>query len=75
MVHVGVDLHKRVSQVAGLTAEGELTQHCLVNDVGRVEQFFAQLPRPAPVAIEASGTWCGWWRSTRGRFKTLAARA
>lgn len=59
MVHVGVDLHKRVSQIAVLTAEGELTQHRLVNDVGRVEQFFAQLPTPAPVAIEASGTW--WW--------------
>ncbi len=59
MVHVGVDLHKRISQIAVLTAEGELTQHRLVNDVGRVEQFFAQLPTPAPVAIEASGTW--WW--------------
>jgi transposase len=59
MVHVGVDLHKRVSQIAVLTADGELTQHRLANEVPRLEQFFAQLPTPSPVAIEASGTW--WW--------------
>jgi hypothetical protein len=29
MVHVGVDLHKRMSQIAVLTADGELTQHPL----------------------------------------------
>jgi transposase len=58
MVHVGVDLHKRVSQVAVLTADGELTQHRLENDPPRMERFFEQIPR-ARVAIEASGTW--WW--------------
>lgn len=59
MVHVGVDLHKRLSQIAVLTEDGELTQHRLENEGSRIEQFFAQLPAPAPVAIEASGTW--WW--------------
>lgn len=59
MVHRGVDLHKRVSQIAVLTAEGELTQHRLDNDLGHIQRFFAQLPAPAQVAIEASGTW--WW--------------
>jgi len=59
MVHVAVDLHKRVSQIAVLTAEGELRQHRLANEVPRLEQFFAQFPAPTPVAIEASGTW--WW--------------
>jgi transposase len=59
LVHIGVDLHKRVSQIAVLTADGELTQHRLPNDGRRLEQFFAQLPAPSPVAIEASGTW--WW--------------
>ena len=58
MVHVGVDLHKRTSQVAVLMSEGTLTQHRLENDPARIGQFFAQLPR-AQVAIEASGTW--WW--------------
>lgn len=58
MVHVGVDLHKRVSQLAVLSPDGEITQHRLTNDLPRMERFFAQLP-PARVAIEASGTW--WW--------------
>ena len=59
MVHVGVDLHKRMSQIAVLTADGELTQHRLPNDLAHLEPFFAQLPTPSPIAIEASGTW--WW--------------
>ena len=59
MVHVGVDLHKRMSQIAILTADGELTQHRLPNDLGQLEPFFAQLPTSSPIAIEASGTW--WW--------------
>jgi hypothetical protein len=59
MVHVGVDLHKRMSQIAVLTANGELTQHRLLNDLAHLEPFFAQLPTPSPIAIEASGTW--WW--------------
>lgn len=37
MVQVAVDL---VSQIAVLTAEGELRQHRLSNDVGRLERFF-----------------------------------
>ena len=53
MVHVGVDLHKRLSQIAVLTADGELTQHRLPNDPARLEPFFAQLPTPSPIAIEA----------------------
>ena len=59
MVHVGVDLHKRVSQIAVLTEEGELTQHRLTNEPLRLQRFFAELPAHTPVAIEASGTW--WW--------------
>lgn len=55
---VGVDLHKRVSHPAALTAR-ELMQHRLENELGPVERFFAQLPSPAHVAIEAAGTW--WW--------------
>ena len=59
MVHVGVDLHKRVSQIAVLSANGELTQHRLENDRRRVQRFVEEVPVPARVAIEASGTW--WW--------------
>ncbi len=59
MVHVGVDLDKRSSQIAVLTADGEVVQQRLPNDRARLEKFFAQLPAQTPVAIEASGTW--WW--------------
>jgi transposase len=59
MVHVGVDLHRRVSQIAVLTADGELAQHRLPNDLAQLESFFVQLPTPSPIAIEASGT--RWW--------------
>jgi transposase len=59
MVHVGVDLDKRNSQIAVLTEDGEVRQQRLANDVAGLEKFFAQLPPHTPVAIEASGTW--WW--------------
>jgi Transposase len=59
MVHVGVDLHKRSSQLAVLMPDGEVTQQRLENDPTQLERFFAQVPRGARVAIEASGTW--WW--------------
>jgi len=59
MVHVGVDLHKRMSQIAVLTEDGEIAQRRLANDPARLEAFFAHPPPRTPVAIEASGTW--WW--------------
>ena len=42
-----------------MSANEELTQHRLENDRARVHRFFEQVPAPARVAIEASGTW--WW--------------
>jgi transposase len=59
MVTVGVDLHKRVSQIAVLTAGGEVVQHRMDNIPSTMRQFFAQIPAPAQIAIEACGTW--WW--------------
>ena len=59
MVHVGVDLDKRSSQIAVLSEDGEIAQHRLANDAARLEKFFADLPPQTPIAIEASGTW--WW--------------
>lgn len=59
MVTVGVDLHKHVSQIAVLNADGEVVQHRLDNDPEKVAQFFSKIPAPAQVAIEASATW--WW--------------
>src|SRR5215831_11462421 len=59
MVHVGIDLDKRSSQIAVLTEDGEFVQQRLTNEAGGLEKFFAQLPPQTPIAIEASGTW--WW--------------
>jgi hypothetical protein len=59
MVTIGVDLHKRVSQIAVLTADGEVVQHRLDNDPEQIVRFFRQIPTPASVAIEASASW--WW--------------
>ena len=59
MVHVGVDLDKRSSQIAVLTEDGEIRQQRLSNDPTQLEKFFAELPPHTPIAIEASGTW--WW--------------
>ena len=58
MVNGGVDLHKRMSQIAVLSDEGRITQRRVPNDAAQVGRFFHGLP-PARVAIEASGTW--WW--------------
>jgi hypothetical protein len=67
MVTVGVDLHKRMSQIAVLSDQGKVTQRRLANDATRIGRFFHELP-PARVAIEASGT------AARGpsRSRTLA---
>jgi len=59
MVTVGVDLHKRVAQIAVLTPEGEVSQHRLETIPREITQFFAKLPAQTPVAVEASATW--WW--------------
>jgi transposase len=59
MVHVGIDLHKHVSQVARLDESGELNQTRLDNDREQIKRYFRAIPTPAKVAIEASGTW--WW--------------
>jgi transposase len=59
MVHVGIDLDKRSSQIAVLTEDGEVVQQRLANEVAGLERFFGQLPPHTPIAIEASGTW--WW--------------
>jgi hypothetical protein len=56
MVHVGVDLDKRSSQIAVLTEDGEIVQQRLPNEAVGLEKFFAQFPPQTPIAIEASGT-------------------
>jgi transposase len=59
MVHVGVDLDKRSSQIAIVGEDGNISQQRLANDAVGLAKFFAQLPAQTPIATEASGTW--WW--------------
>lgn len=39
MVHVGVDLDKRSSQIAIVSNEGQIVQHWLPNDAVRLREF------------------------------------
>jgi len=59
MVHVGVDLDKRSSQIAVLTEDGEIVQQRLANDAVGLSRSSSQFPPQTPIAVEASGTW--WW--------------
>ena len=67
MVQVGVDLRKRMSQIAVLTEEGEIAQRRLANEPERLEAFFAQLPhgRRWPSRPRARGG--GWWICSSAR--------
>ncbi|MDD5559067.1 hypothetical protein [Candidatus Methylomirabilis sp.] len=44
--HVGVDVHTRVSQIAVLSANGDLTQHRLENDRFQMPRVFGRVPAP-----------------------------
>lgn len=59
MVHVGVDLHKRISQIAVLDGAGEIQQHRVSNDPEQIVNALSAVPKGTEVAIEATGTW--WW--------------
>lgn len=69
-VYVGIDLHKRVSQVASLNeGTGEVRQLRLANDDAEAwEEAFADLGDNVEVAVEATGNWM-WladWLQERG---------
>jgi len=57
-IFVGIDLHKRVSQVTAMGETGELASWRLQNeDLPRWEKVFKPLARNAQVALEATGNW------------------
>jgi transposase len=58
-VHVGVDLHKKVTQFAVLNPDGVVQQRRMENDVDQIATFLRGLPQPSRLAVEATGTW--WW--------------
>ena len=56
MMIIGCDLHTRFQQIALLdTATGEVVQRRLEHATGEAERFYAALPVPARVGIEATG--------------------
>ena len=56
MMLVGCDLHSRKQQVAVLdTDTGEFCEQELVHEGDSVDRFYAALPRPVTVGIEATG--------------------
>lgn len=52
-----VDLGHPKPLIHTARAADEVVQHRLDNDPEKMAQFFSQIPAPASVAIEASGTW------------------
>jgi transposase len=58
MIHAGIDLHKRFSQVAAIDEEtGEVWENRLPNDSKAVEMFFSSLPGPVVAAVESTFGW------------------
>lgn len=57
MLHVGVDLHKRFSQVAILDGDGVIHQRRIEHRGGQMEAFLRSLEVGSQVAVEATGNW------------------
>lgn len=61
----GVDLHKRVSQLALLRNGKEPSQVRFPNDLARVKGVLRRLPAHTKIALEATGSW--WWFVEKAR--------
>jgi len=57
MLHVGVDLHKRFSQVAVLDEDGVITERRIEHQSAQREEFLQRLELGSRVAVEATGNW------------------
>jgi len=58
MLSVGLDLHKRYSQVEALEENGERRSAArLVNEFEQIEGFFRSLGEPCRVVLEAGWNW------------------
>ena len=56
---VGVDLHKKVSQLAALREPKPASQLRFPNNTVTVEKVLKKLPQGSKIALEATGSW--WW--------------
>src|ERR1700693_2205193 len=56
MMIIGCDFHPRYQQIAMLNTEtGELVERRLEHENGEARAFYASLPKPARVGMEATG--------------------
>src|SRR5258706_7692344 len=56
MIIIGCDFHTRYQQIAMLNTEtGEVVERRLEHENGEVRRFYAQLPKPVRVGMEATG--------------------
>jgi hypothetical protein len=56
MMIIGCDFHPRYQQIAMLNTEtGELVERRLEHENGEARAFYARLPKPARVGMEATG--------------------
>jgi hypothetical protein len=70
-VYVGIDVHRKRSQVAVVTEDGtvQLNKN-VVNGSEPMLRLIGDLPAGTPVAFEAAFGWAGWsgcWRTTVSR--------
>jgi hypothetical protein len=60
-VYVGMDVHRKRSQVAIVDAAGAQQRHRnLANDPAKLVPILGALPPGTPVAFEAAYGWGGW---------------
>ena len=53
---IGCDLHTRYQQIARLEVEtGEIVTRRLEHENGEAKEFYASLPKPSLIGIEATG--------------------
>ena len=70
-VYVGIDVHRKRSQVAVVTGDGtvELSKN-VINGSEPMLRMIGDLPAGTPVAFGAAFGWDGWpncWRTTASR--------
>jgi transposase len=68
MLIIGYDFHTRFQQIAMVdSTAGELVKHRLEHGTGEAERFYAALPAPARVGIEATIA-TQWFEKMLGRY-------
>ena len=56
MIIIGCDFHTRFQQIAMLDTEtGEIVERRVEHETGEAQRFYAALPVPARVGMEATG--------------------